>query len=82
MLDCHLRVVHKLINGVDSSADVVLVRIERMPVVHVVELEVDAIIIVVTVSKQQIGFVDQFEVVVGKMVDIVFDHYLDKLTYI
>ena len=80
MLDCHLRAVHKLINGVDSSTDVVLVGIERMPVVHMVELKVDAIIIVITVSKQQIGFVDQLEVVVGKMVDVVFDHYLDKLT--
>ena len=52
MLDRHFRMVHEVIDGVDSSTDVELVRAERMPVVHVVELQVNAVVIVITISKE------------------------------
>ena len=59
MLDGHLGTVHKLVDGVDGSADIIFVGIEWMPVIHVVELKVDAVVVIVAVSKEEVGFVDE-----------------------
>lgn len=74
------RVVEEVVDGIHSTTDVVLVRVEGMPVVHVIELQMDAVVVVVTGSKQEIRFVDKLEVVVGQMVDVVFNHNFDQLT--
>ena len=48
-----------------------------MPVISIVELMVNAIVIAKAIIKQQLRFVDQFQVVVGDVVDIIFKHDLD-----
>ena len=53
-----------------------------MPVVDVVKLHMNTIVIVEVLSKEQVRFVDQFEVVVGQVVDIVHDHNLYQLAYV
>ena len=70
----------ELFDGIHFSADVVLIRTEGVPVVHVIELQVNAVIIVVACSKQQVRFVDELEVVIGQMVDVVFNYDIDQLT--
>ena len=80
MLDGHFRTVHKLIDGVDGSADIILVGVKGMPVIHVVELKMDAVVVVVAVSKEELGFVDELQVVVGQVVDIVLNHNFNQLT--
>ena len=80
MFDSDFRMVEEVIDVVHFSADVVLVRAEGMPVVHVIELQVNAVVIVIARSKQQVGFVDELEVVVGQMVDVVLDYDLDQFT--
>lgn len=82
MLDNYLRMVLEIFKGIDGSTDVVFVGAEGMPVIHVVELEVDAVVVVVTVPKEQVWFVDQLQVVVGQVIDIVLNHNLNQLTCI
>lgn len=69
--------MHKLFNGVYSPTDVVLIRIERMPVINIVELMVNAIVVAKAIVRQQFWFVDQLQVVVGNVVDIFFKNNLD-----
>ena len=80
MFDGDFRVIEEVVDGVHGTTDVVLVRAEGVPVVHVIELQVDAVVVVVTGSKEEIRFVDKLEVVVGQMVDVVFNHNFDQLT--
>lgn len=77
MLDHNIRAIHKFFNGVYCPTDVVVIRVERMPVISIVELMVNAIVIAKAIIKQQLRFVDQFQVVVGDVVDIIFKHDLD-----
>ena len=50
-----------------------------MPVINVVKLHMNTIVIVKVLSKEQVRFVDQFDVVVGQMVDIVLNNNLYQL---
>ena len=80
MLNDHFRVVDYVVDVVLGATDVVCVGVEGMPVVHVVELQMDAIVIVIAVLKQQVWLVDYLEVIVGQVVDIVLDDYLYELS--
>ena len=51
MFDNYFRMIHELVHGVVVATDVVFLRIERVPVVHVIELHMDTVVIVVTISK-------------------------------
>ena len=77
MLDCDLRVKHEIIYWINGSTDVVLIGIEWVPVVNVIKLQVDAIVIVEILSKEKFRFVDKFEIVVGQVVDVIYDDNLN-----
>ena len=47
-----------------------------MPVINVVKLQVDAIVIVEILSKEKLRFVDEFEIVVGQVVDVIHNDNL------
>ncbi len=51
MFDNYFRMIHELVHGVVVATDVVFLRIERVPVVHVIELHMDTVVIVVTITE-------------------------------
>ena len=80
MFDSQLGMIHEVVNGVDGSGDVVLIWVKWMPVVHVIEFQVNAIVIVISLSEQQVRFIDYLEIVVCQMVDIILNHNLYQFT--
>ncbi len=51
VFDNYFRMIYKLVYGVGVATDVVFVRIERVPVVHVIELHMDTVVIIVTITE-------------------------------
>ena len=80
MLQNRLHIVHEIIQGVRHPRDPKNIWHERVPVIEEVEFQVDTVIILEGHAKEYLWIVDESEVVAGKMLDVVFNHYLNCFT--
>ena len=74
MFDDELGVEDEVADVVHGAADVELVGHQRVPVVEVVELHVDAVLVLERLAEQHLGLEHQLEVVVTQMLHIVHNH--------
>lgn len=78
----HHRVVKdKLFVAVLLLLDVKTVRHQRVPVVQGVEFGCDAVLVLETLLEQQLRVKLELEVIAAQVLDVVFDHNLDGLSY-
>ena len=68
-----LSCVHAVLNAVDSSIHVECLGHEGVPVVEMVEFDIDPTVVVESFTKEYLRIVKEFKVVVGQVLHIVIN---------
>ena len=73
--------VHTIINAVDSSINIECLGHEWVPVVEMVEFNIDPVVILEGFIEKHLGLVKEQKVVVGQVLDVVFNSKFERFSY-